>query len=503
MRYVNPHHCHLLAFTKTFWNDTRGVILPYTTLMLVVIVGVSVLAVDGARFMGLQTQLQNGSDALALAGAAELDRLPDSITRATNAINNLVSNSTFFGTGASKQVQVADVIFLRSLPADDSTPISSDDVTTDPTRARFVQVTVQPVALPTVLPASIFGGKNTISAGAQAVAGFDQVLCNSIPLFVCNPFETRNLTYFQATEALVNAANDPVTDRKLLRLAGTQTKKEANGPGDFGYLQPTTGSLPASACGPKTESGVAQAMAVSRLRTCIKLSGIDIQPGDDHTAMDGLNTRFDIYANRFKTCNYAPDENVRRGYLVPGNANWCNAGPSAPNWPITNADATPLAVDENMISTDQQGKQTLNTNVAVGNGVWNCAAYWSVAHFSGRGQNSPPPGCTSSATISRYSVYKYEMNYLSDRSRGAEFGAPRCRPPGVTNRRIVYLPIINCNSSPVAVQSNSRNVPVAAFGKFFLVLPANRFTNWYPYAEFVGLIKPADKLSHDIVQLYR
>ena len=78
-------------------------ILPYTTLMLVVIVGVSVLAVDGARFMGLQTQLQNGSDALALAGAAELDRLPDSITRATNAINNLVSNSTFFGTGASNK----------------------------------------------------------------------------------------------------------------------------------------------------------------------------------------------------------------------------------------------------------------------------------------------------------------------------------------------------------------------------------------------------------------
>ena len=67
----------ILAFTRTFWNDTRGVILPYTTLMLVVIVGVSVLALDGARLMGLQTQLQNGADALALAGAAELDRLPE------------------------------------------------------------------------------------------------------------------------------------------------------------------------------------------------------------------------------------------------------------------------------------------------------------------------------------------------------------------------------------------------------------------------------------------
>jgi hypothetical protein len=55
----------------------------------------------------------------------------------------------------------------------------------------------------------------------------------------------------------------------------------------------------------------------------------------------------------------------------------------------------------------------------------------------------------------------------------------------------------------VAVQSNSRNVPVVAFGKFFLVLPANRYTDWNSYAEFDGLIKPTDKLTHDIVQLYR
>jgi hypothetical protein len=44
-------------------------------MMLVVIVGISVLALDGARYMSLQTELQNRADALALAGAAELDRL--------------------------------------------------------------------------------------------------------------------------------------------------------------------------------------------------------------------------------------------------------------------------------------------------------------------------------------------------------------------------------------------------------------------------------------------
>ena len=42
---------------RAFRNDTSAVILPYLTIMLVVIVGLSVLALDGARLMSLQTQL--------------------------------------------------------------------------------------------------------------------------------------------------------------------------------------------------------------------------------------------------------------------------------------------------------------------------------------------------------------------------------------------------------------------------------------------------------------
>jgi Flp pilus assembly protein TadG len=79
----------IAASVRAFWGDTDGVILPYVTMMLVVIVGVSVLALDGSRYMSLQTQLQNGADALALAGAAELDRTPTAIERATHAINRL------------------------------------------------------------------------------------------------------------------------------------------------------------------------------------------------------------------------------------------------------------------------------------------------------------------------------------------------------------------------------------------------------------------------------
>src|SRR5262249_33616499 len=93
-------------FTCAFLNDTTGAILPYVEIIRLVIVGLWVLALDGARLMSLQTQLQNGADALALAGAAELDRLPDAETRARTAIERLLTNSTLFGSRASRTIAV-------------------------------------------------------------------------------------------------------------------------------------------------------------------------------------------------------------------------------------------------------------------------------------------------------------------------------------------------------------------------------------------------------------
>src|SRR6266576_323324 len=118
---ASPSKQNTLAnLARSFCADTQGLILPYVTMMLIVIVGVSVLALDGARFMSLQTQIQNGADALALAGAAELDRMPDAEVRAINAVNRLLTNSTLFGTDSSKNVQVSRIEFYSRLPTNDS-----------------------------------------------------------------------------------------------------------------------------------------------------------------------------------------------------------------------------------------------------------------------------------------------------------------------------------------------------------------------------------------------
>lgn len=484
---------------RDFWNDSDGAILPYVAIMLVVIFGLSALAIDASRLMNVQTQLQNAADALALAGAAELDRRPDSIVRAEAAIHDLVANRVT-GAGIGQFAEIAGVDFLRSLPASDDLPITTADLTDDPTLAEYVQITVKPITMPMIFPLALTPGRRNISVSAQAVAGYDQIVCNVAPLYVCNPFEAPGMTYYQATQALVEAGQNPASQRQLVRLAGSQFNNGAYTAGTLGYMAPATGLLPATACGPGGGYGVPQALAASQVRACFRLSGVNLLPSEDEPAMDGLNTRFDIYAHGFNSCRiYAPDVNVRKGFNTVGNANWCDAEPANPNWPMPDPNAAPMPVDQNMT----RANGTFDTGVDIGNGSWNCAAYWSVAHAVGPGKNSPPPGCTTVATISRYALYNYEMNFLSDRSLFAETGAPQCAPPGEQNRRVVYAAIINCGSLPSPIHPDAQGVLVAAFGRFFLVLPANPGTGGNPYAEFLGLVKRSDPVSSDTVQLYR
>jgi len=484
---------------RQLWADRDGVVLPYVAMMLIAIIGLSALALDASRLMSVQTQLQNAADALALAGATELDRRPDSIIRAEAAIHNLIANP-IVGAGIDKTAQVTGIDFLQSLPASDDLPITAANLTDDPTLAGYVQITVEPIALQMIFPVSLTVGREIIKVGAQSVAGYDQVVCNLTPVYVCNPFETPGMTYYQATQQLVAADASSGGRHQLIRLAGSQFNNAGYGAGRIGYVAPATGFFPASACGPGSSSGVPQALAASQVRACFRLSGVNLLPTDDQPAMDGLNTRFDIYANSFNSCRiYPPDQNVRKGFLAVGNANWCSASAATPSWPISSQSAAGLPVDQNMIRQDG----TVDPSIAVGNGTWNCAAYWSIAHFSGAGRTAAPPGCTATATISRYQVYRYEMNFLNDRSRGGETGAPQCAPPGEDNRRVITAAIVNCGSTPVPMHTDAHGVPVAAFGQFFLALPANPNTKESPYAEFLGPVKRSNPLSSDIVQLYR
>ena len=95
--------------------------------------------------------------------------------------------------------------------------------------------------------------------------------------------------------------------------------------------------------------------------------------------------------------------------------------------------------------------------------------------------------------------------YVADRSPGGETGATACYNGGglsnTPDRRILDAAIVNCQSMSLAGEGPT-NVPVAAFGKFFLTLPLQR-SQTDLYVELLGLVKPGDGVNFDMVQLYR
>src|SRR5262249_8860016 len=477
---------------KSLWNDTSGIILPYVTMMLVVIVGLSVLALDGARVMSLQTQLQNGADALALAGAAELDRLPDAETRARTAIERLLTNSNLFGSGASRTIKVSNIKFYSRLPASDASPMSAGTLATSPGNARFVLVTVRPVTLPTILPAALVGGANTVTSAASAVARVDQGVCGVTPVYSCESYETAGMTYDQATEVLQDAAANPADQGRLLILR----QYDANAPyaaANYGFLDsPTLGH---------DELSLIESLAVVRPAACFMQRGVNFRPGFVRSVREAFNVRFDIYedsmSGRYNDPNYRPAQNVRKGYVVAsgddGNDNAC-AARRGPNWPIGSPPNQVMGLPLDQIWPNF---------ARVGEGTGDLNTYWQVNH-----RTSPPPDPTQgNAVPSRYSVYRYEIEqgYVADVSPGGESGAPACylgdNFPAASDRRILYAAVINCQSLRLESEAQS-NVPVAAFGKFFLTLPLARAQTDL-YVEMVGLVRPGDGVSYDVVQLYR
>ena len=157
-----------------FIDDESGVALILITIMLPVIIGFALLAIDMSRVNNLHNDEQKGADAFALAAAAELDGNIDAITRANRAIDNLIANTTDFSTLGHYTLTSADltVTYLTGIPASDSTALSAAGVggavnyaTTDPTLARFAEVTVNPKNFSTIFPASFLGGSNSMRSG--------------------------------------------------------------------------------------------------------------------------------------------------------------------------------------------------------------------------------------------------------------------------------------------------------------------------------------------------
>ncbi|TPL10184.1 pilus assembly protein [Mesorhizobium sp. B2-4-14] len=501
----------MFRILRNFWNDQRGMALILVSIMLPVIIGFSVLAIDMSRANNLHNDLQKGGDAMALASAAELDGRPDSITRADRALANLVANHYRFSgpTGEDQVLQASGVTrrYLRSLPASDDMPITSANVITDEVagavEAQYIEVTVIPVGFSSMFPISFISGNsgdNSFNVGTVSVAGLSRSVCDFTPVYICNPYEG-------SADSLYDVAADPAKRRRLIELRQQGGNSAQNSPGNYGFLQPPDGSGGAN--------GIRDMIAKTKSQACYNSRGVSLRPGFIATVRDALNVRFDVYNGSMNgnksDPNYAPGENVRKGYKSQGNA--CNADVVSPADP-NNFEAFPR---------DDCSAGCPIANGRVGNGNWDFNQYWSTNFATATNPVSVPKplGADGAGPASntnqptRYSVYRYEIaqGIVGHPSNGGESGTPACSPNRVSNpdRRLIYGAILNCQALAAAGLMGGGNssppLPVEAFGSFFITETVESGSDQTIRVELVDVTGGGqgtlDNFIRDEVQLYR
>ncbi len=471
---------------KRFRKDREGAVLVYVSVGMTVLIAMVGFAIDFARVQSLHSELQDAADAAALAAATQLDGNPGAQARATAAASGTALVSNTHGTsGSDPAVSIESINFYPTLPASDDDPLGA---TTDDDRlSEFVEVVTAPVAH-TNLFLPLPGITKTRQMTATAVAGQEAQICRVTPLAICNPAERDG-----NTGAPFNV-QDWTGTQIMVRMTGANSQWA---PGNFGLLDtPDEGqSAPALAH---------MLAAVDGADKCFS-TRLNTRPGQVASIRNALNTRFDMYGgphfqNAANDPDYPPASNVTKGYIgnPPGNGGGgnggggqstttqlCNGNFSAPGAPT----ALGMPRDSNMVAPDN--------DVRFGNSEWDCESYWDVNHPS----DPYPSGCTSAATVSRYSIYELE-NSASGNIPGpsttgsAENGAPVCYSGSGTptpERRLINFAVMNCVEHNV--RGNETGVPAEAFVRAFMTEPAGEPTssgnnNFAVYLEVVDVLEP-------------
>lgn len=148
-------------------SKERGAILFVVAASLVVLLAFAGLAIDMGMLYNVKTDLQNATDAAALAGAWQLSGTPTGISRAvTSAIN--AANKYYFNNNPVGVVD-ADVTFSTQMDSGYMTSAAASDPAVAPT-IKYIKVTktrTMDLALIKIIP----GIGSTQNVAASAVAG--------------------------------------------------------------------------------------------------------------------------------------------------------------------------------------------------------------------------------------------------------------------------------------------------------------------------------------------
>lgn len=500
-RYISPR-------LAQFASDETGSILVLWIMSLVAIFGITALVFDMGRIQIAQGDLQRFADNVALAAAAELDSKADSITRATDAAANLISDpQAYGGNGTLSGSADYSLTFLDDLPALDTADPSAF-ATTDAFDAVFVRVVATPATLDTLFlraTKALVGatGSSQATVSAQAIAGFTMEACDVTPLMFCKP------PGWSATQA------SSIGDEILLRSGG---QGAAWGPGDFGFLEVKDSAIGSSCLGLNGAKLIGCLIgAEGNITGCYAQRGVTTEPGQKVGLENAVfNTRFDQFSgvmSQFKNdTKYTVALNIISGLVPQGNAcGWNNASAST-----------------NSIALPHDTCFASGSCTRFGNGTWDYARYIDMNYGNGNGTLEAGEDAHLVSRIpatyagTRYGVYVAEIAYskaaglpsgaiLSERD---ELGIAQCSSNVSTDpkRRVVIAAAIDCTANPI--NGRADNVPVAEFVELFLTQPVGSGAGSPPsfdlWVEVIGSAGVEGYSStgtggvfRDVVQLYR
>ncbi len=501
-----------------------GFVLLFTLLILPVFVGFGLLIIDMGRANNAHADLQAAADAVALAGARELDGGVDAITRAQAAMAEVTNSVSMLGvSGPDMHIELVyedvngnefQIQFLTAIPSLDTTPLTSawltaNEATTEPD-AEYVYVRAESRNLTTAFFNPLTYLRENVPVVASAVAMGTTAACDIPPIYVCNPFEFTSGGVY-APDQLQTEFNAGNLHGRLIRLHPPGPGTHA--PGNFGFLQ-VNGSNSAAA--------LRAMFAGARNPTCYDANTVQTNPGAQNSVSAGINTRFDIYEapyqiNQMGNLNFSitPAQNTRKGALPDAQLNGPNLSiddclGNSPNngaqivddhvydpafhaaYPATdgfNADG---------ITENAYGLPDNNIMLGVNSGVpgaaiganhnWPITTYFTRNYGTGAG--APNASMVTSAftglTPSRYDVYLAEIanGWTSIRAPGDQVGgfdtgemaAPNCGHPSVVpdltipDRRIIVGAIIDCGNGP-AQGGGTTEYEVNSYASMFMARP--------------------------------